>query len=780
MTKASLIGAPVPRREDRRFLTGAGCYSADIVLPGQAQAIVVRSPYPHADIRAIETDEARAAPGVLAIYTAADIAGKVGGPLRSLANEPPFDVAGRPDGPAAEGNQPVLADGRVRYAGEPVAFVVAETAAQAREAADLVAVDYEPLPAVTDFAQQPDGPALPAEAAIWPEEAPDNVSFVWERGDGAEVEAAFAAAAHVASVDLLNNRVVVAFMEPRACVAEPEDGEGRLTLHVGCQGAHGMQAGLCGLLGLPTDRLRVVVPDTGGGFGARGGVYPEFVLTLLAARELGRPVGWTGERSESFLSDTQARDHRIVAELALDGEHRFTALRMRADWRHGAYLAGRSIWVMVAYLPPTLGGAYRLPRAQIRLRGLFSNTPPMAALRGIGRVEANYLMESLVDAAARDLGLDPLDLRRRNLVRPEDMPWRAAGGNLITSGDLPGNLDRALDEIDRAGFDARRRDSAARGLLRGLGVGLYVENDGGVPNDYAHVAVDDAGGIELSVGTQDFGMGHATFYAQVAADRLGVPMEAVTVRFGDTDRVARGGGAHGSRTARIGGGAAVGSIDAVIGKGRGLAAELLEAAAGDIDYADGRFTIAGTDRSADLAAVARFARARGERLDAEADFETRAEAHANGCHAVEVEIDPADGRIRIDRHVVVADVGRVINPLIVTGQMHGGAAQGLGQALLERIVYEPESGQTLSGSFMDYAIPRADDLPAFKVVFNEIEEADNPLGVKGAGESACTGAPAAVMNAVRDALAGAGVRQFDMPATPERVWRALLEAASVA
>lgn len=771
MTPHRLIGAAVPRREDRRFLTGAGQFSADIQLPGQAHAVVVRSPHAHARLLSIAVEEARAAPGVLAVYTAADIADAVSGPLLSMANMPPFDVAGRPDGPAAEGNQPVLAEEVVRYAGEPVAFVVADSAEQARDGAERVLVDYEPLPAVMEYEQAlaPDAPA------VWPE-APDNLSFVWERGDRAAVDAAFDGAAHVARVDLINNRVVVAFMEPRAAVAEPEDAQGRLTLHVGCQGAHGMQAGLCGLLGLEPEQLRVVVPDTGGGFGARGGVYPEFALTLIAARRLGRPVGWVAERSEGFLTDTQSRDHRLQAELALDGQHRFTGLRVRADWRHGAYLAGRSIWVMVAYMPPTLGAAYRLPLAHVRLRGLFSNTPPMAALRGIGRVESNYLMESLVDAAARDLDLDPLALRRTNLVRPEDMPWQAAGGNTVTSGDFPGNLERALSAGAHDALAARRTASRAGGRLRGFGVGLYVENDGGVPNDYAHVDVAEDGGICLSVGTQDFGMGHATFYAQVAADRLGVDMGRIAVRFGDTDRVARGGGAHGSRTARIGGGAAMLSLDAMIEKGRHLAAERLEAAVGDIEFADGRFTIAGTDRSLDLAAVARYAAERDERLDAEADFMTRAEAHSNGCHAIEVEIDPEDGRIRIDRHVVVADVGRVINPLITTGQMHGGAAQGLGQALLEHIVYDPDSGQTLSGSFMDYAIPRADDLPFFEVAFNEIEEADNPLGVKGAGESACTGAPAAFMNAVRDALAGAGVAHFDMPATPERVWQALRQA----
>jgi len=772
MNQQTWIGRPMPRREDQRFLTGTGCYTDDIARPGMVHGLVLRSPHPHALVAGIDTAAARSAPGVLAVLTAADIAGEIAMPIPSHSATPPFDVGRRNGGPAAEAPQHPLATDRVRYLGEPVAFVVAETEAQARDAAERIAVDYEVLPAVTDYAAA----MAPGAPLLW-ENLDSNLSFTWEGGDAAATERAFAEAAHVTRLRLENNRVVVAFMEPRSALAEMDAASGRLTLHAGCQSAHGIKAGLCAVLGLQPEDLRVVAPDTGGGFGARGAVYPEFALTLLAARRLGRPVKWTEGRDEAFLSDTQSRDHVIEAELALDEEGRFTGLRTAIDWRHGAYLVPRSIWVMVAYLPPTMGGAYRIPCAHTRLRGIFTNTTPMAALRGIGRVEANYIVESLIDAAARETGRDRLALRRLNLVGPEAMPWRAAGGNLITSGDFPAGLDRATALADWAGFARRREESAARGLLRGIGLGVYVENDGGAPGEFAEVAAGSDGTVTLFVGTQDFGMGHATMYAQVLADQLGLAPEAVTTVFGDTDRVARGAGAHGSRSARIGGGATVLGARAMVERGKALAADLLEASAGDVEYAAGRFAIAGTDRAASLAEVARFAEGRGDRLAGDADFLTTSEVHSNGCHVCEVEIDPASGTVRIARYSVVADVGRIINPLIVTGQIHGGAAQGIGQALMERIVYDAESGQTLSGSFMDYALPRADDLPLFAVEFNEVVESDNPLGVKGAGESATTGAPAAVMNAVRDALAGAGVRHLDMPATPERVWQALQTVA---
>jgi carbon-monoxide dehydrogenase large subunit len=667
-----------------------------------------------------------------------------------------------------EAEQFPLARETVRYAGEPIAFVVAETLAQAEDAAELVRIDYEPRAAAIAI-REALGPAAPL---VWGDR-PSNVSFEWEGGDGRAVEAAFARAAHIARVEVINNRIAPVFMEPRSAAAEFDVASSRFTLHVGCQGAHGLRAVLAHVMGIEPARLRVIVPDTGGGFGARGGVYPEYPLLLVAARRLGRPVKWTAERREAFLSDYQARDHVLRGELALDGDGQFTAMRVRVDWRHGAYLTTRNVWVMAHYLPPTLGGPYRIPCGHVTLRGVFSHTTPLAAFRGIGRIEANYLTESLIEAAARETGIDRIELRRRNLVTSGAFPWTTPGGAVLTGGAFSENLERALELADWRGFPGRRAASRDRGALRGFGLAMYVENDGSTPTEYAEIRATPDGRVIVSAGTQDFGMGHATVFSQVAAEILGVPFDSVDVVFGDTDRVVRGAGSHGSRSARVGGGAVVLGARKLVEDGRPVAARMLEAAAADVVYAGGRFTVAGTDRGVGLFEVAAFAEGAGGRLAAEADFATAGDVHANGCHACEVTVDPDDGTVRVERHVIVADVGRAINPLIVHGQMHGGAAQGIGQALLEHVVFEAGSGQPLAGSFMDYAIPRADDLPLLTVELNELVEPDNPLGVKGAGENATTGAPAAVMNAVRDALHGVGAGGVDMPSTREQVWSAL-------
>ena len=750
------------------MLVGGARFTDDIQEAGQAYGVAVRASHPHAAIRAVDTGKAKAAPGVLLVLTAADLEGEIAGPIPSFANAPGVEVPTVDGRPVADGSQYPLARGKVRYLGEPIAFVVAETLHQARDAAELVEVDYAPLPALTGLDQA----LAPGAPAIW-DERPDNVSFQWAGGDRQAADAAFARAAHVTSLDLVNNRVVLAYMEPRAAVGMVEAEGGRLHLQVGCQSAHGQRAVLAAVFGIAPERIKVTVPDTGGGFGGRGGVYPEFVLVLVAARRIGRPVKWTGERSEAFLTDTQARDMVMKGQLALDAEGRFLALRTAIDWRHGAYVASRNIWVIAHYLPPTMGGVYRIASASTTIRGVFSNTTPQAAYRGIGRLETNYLVESLIDQAARELGRDPVALRRLNLVTPAEMPWTAPGGNLYASGEFEANMDRALGAADHAGFAARRQDSARQGLLRGFGVGNYVENDGGAPSEFAEVEARRDGGVVLYVGTQDFGMGHDTMYAQILSERLGLAFDDVQVVFGDTDRVKRGAGSHGSRSARIGGGAVVHGAAALVERGRELAAAMLEAAQADIEYRAGRFTITGTDRAVSLAELAAFATDRGERLAGEADFTVALEAHSNGCHVAEVTVDPETGGVRLESYVVVADVGRAINPLIVHGQIHGGAAQGIGQAWLEHVVYDRDSGQTLSGSLMDYTLPRADDLPSIKVELNEVVEADNPVGVKGAGEGATSGAPAAIMNAIRDAIAQRGGGHLDMPATPERVWRAL-------
>ncbi len=774
MNDDARIGAPRKRKEDPRFLTGASCFTDDVALAGQLRAVVVRSPHAHARIRAVDTAAARSAPGVRLVLAAVDVEGEVARPIPSYSRMPPFDIRG-PDGAMApDADQFPLARETARYAGEPVVFVVADTLGQAHDAAALVRVDYEPRPAAIGFEQ-----ALAVDAPrVW-DDRPGNVSFEWE-DDAGDVEAAFARAAHVTRVEIVNNRIAPVFMEPRSAVAEYDPGTSRWTLRVGCQSAHGMRDVLVHVMGIGPERLRVVVPDTGGGFGARGGVYPEYPLLLVAARRLGRPVKWTAERTEAFLADHQARDHVLRGELALDGDGRFTAMRARVDWRHGAYLTSRNVWVMVHYFPPTLGGPYRIPCGHAAIRGVFSHTTPLAAFRGIGRIEANYLTESLIEAAARETGIDRIELRRRNLVGPGEFPWTTPGGAVVTSGEFRRNLDRALELADWTGFPARRAASEARGELRGFGVAAYVENDGSTPTEFAEVQATGDGRVIVCAGTQDFGMGHATVFSQVAAETLGVPFDCIEVVFGDTDRVIRGAGSHGSRSARVGGGAVVASARKVVEEGRPLAARMLEAAAADVTYAAGRFTVAGTDRGVGLFEVAAFAEKTNGRLAAEADFATAGDVHANGWHACEVTVDPDDGTVRLERHAIVADVGRAINPLIVHGQMHGGAAQGVGQALMEHVVFEADSGQPLSASFMDYAIPRADDLPLLAVELNEVAEPDNPLGVKGAGENATTGAPAAVMNALRDALQSAGAGGVDMPATREQVWRALRRARAAA
>lgn len=603
----SWVGRPIRRLEDGRLLTGGSRFTDDISLPGMLHAWVVRSPHPHATISGTDRSSALAQPGVRLVLTAEDIEGEVK-PIPSYSQTPPFDIASRDDKPAADASQFPLARGRVRYLGEPVALVVAETYQQARDAAELIAVDYEVLPAVIDL----EAALAPGAPLLW-DELDSNVSFKWEGGDASAVDRAFAGARHVVRLRLDNNRVVIAFMEPRSVVADVDTHTGRVTVFAGCQSAHSMKTGLCNVLGLLPEQLRVVVPDTGGAFGARGGVYPELVLAAVAARRLGCAVKWTSGRDEAFLADTQARDHVLDVELGLDAEGRFIGLRTRIDWRHGAYLTARSIYTMIKYLTPTLGGPYRIPALHVTMRGIFSNTTPLAALRDIGGVEANYLMESVIDAAARVTGLDRLALRRVNVADPSERPFRTAGGNLITSGRFAAHLERAVLLADWEGFPSRRKESESRGVLRGIGLGLYVENDGGAPSEFAEIDVGSDDKITIRVGTQDFGMGHVTMYAQILADILDVRPDEVSVVFGDTDVVQRGAGAHGSRSARIGGGAVVKGAQALLEAGKAMAAELLEVAPQDIQYAGGKFVVGGTDRAASRVEVAQFAEAQGTR-----------------------------------------------------------------------------------------------------------------------------------------------------------------------
>jgi len=765
------IGRRLVRREDRRFLTGTACYSDDLASSNAARAVVVRSPHPHARITRIDTSSATSTDGVLVVLTGADIHGVLG-PIPTLARTAPFARSNRDGSPMPDSAQPALALGRVRYVGEPVAMVIAENEVIARDAADSIEVDYEPLPKVISYSEVR-SPPVP----IW-DEVPGNVTLDWEHGDRAATDAAFADAEHVVEVALENNRVAPVFLEPRAAIAEYDEAADRYTLTLGCQTAHGMRALLSSMLGIDPSRLHVKVPDMGGGFGARGTAYPEFALVLLAAKRTGRCVAWTAGRGESFLSDAQSRDHLLHGALALGADGHFLAIRAFIEWRHGAYIAPRSFHTMIAYLAPTIGGAYRIPTGYVEMKGYFSNTTPQAAYRGIGRVESNYLTETLVDLAAAATGLDRSEIRRRNLLGSADMPWTAPGGGVYHGGDFAANLAHASARIDLEGFETRREGAEQRGRLRGIAVVPYVENDGGAPADFARVEANTDGTVTVFAGTQNFGMGHETFYAQITADRLGIHVDVVRFVCGDTERVAEGFGSHGSRSARIGGTACVMGIERLIERGRALAGEMLEAATEDIGYANGQFSVSGTDRSVALVEAASFAGERGEALDGEARFETVRESLGNGAHACEVEIDPETGALDIVRYVIVADTGCTINPMIVEGQLHGGAAQGLGQAVHERVVYDETTGQTLSGSFMDYAVPRANDLPSLEVVLTEIEETDNPLGIKGVGEGGTTGAPAALMGAVRDALSPLGVTAIDMPVTPERLWRAIRAAST--
>ncbi len=717
---------------------------------------------------------ARRAQGVLGVYRAADLQAAGIGPIPSFTRTPPFRLENADGSELPEASQYPLAIDRVRYVGEPVALIVAETLAAARDAAELVEVDYRVLPAVIETEA-----ALAAGAPrIWPELA-SNRSLHWQAGDRAAVAAHLEGAAHVVELEVDYPRQIVAFMEPRAALASYDPAAGRYTLQAGCQSGHAIRGVLALILGVDEPALRVIVPEVGGGFGARNMVYPEFVLTLFAARALGRPVKWVGERSESFTTDAQARSQRLSGSLGLDAEGRFVAIRVAAIWRHGGYLASRSAFVLVHWMAPMICGPYRIPVHHFTLDGVFTNTTPISAYRGIARAELTYLLERLVDAAARQTGIDRIELRRRNLIAPEEMPWRSPTGAVYARTDFQRNLDIGLEAIDWDGFPKRRAEAAARGRRRGIGVSVYLENAGGAPTEaaktaeFAQIQVDGAGEVVIHVGTQDFGMGHATVFAQVAADALGLEPAAVKVIDGDTDLIATGFGAYGSRCARIGGGAVVQSARALVEQGKGLAAELMEAAAADLEFAAGHYRIRGTDRRLGLVEVASAAEARGAPLLAAETYQTQGPSYPSGCQLAEVEVDPATGQVTLIRHVMVADPGRMLNPLIVEGQLHGGIAQGVGQALLERVVYDPASGQLLSGSFMDFALPRADDLPAFTTAFNVVPAADNPLGVKGIGEGPTTGSPPAVVNAVLDALAADGVTALDMPLTPERVWRAL-------
>jgi len=768
--RSQWIGKPVRRLEDQHLMTGRGRFTDDVNLPGQAYAAFARSPYAHARIVRIDTAAARAAPGVIAVITGADL-------VADGVGQMPFaHMHKRPDGSpiTAPPRYPLTADA-ARYVGHAFAMVIAGTRNQAKDAAELVEVEWEELPAVADAvaSARADAPQL-WPPAFTPEYG--NIAAYYHRGDKAAADAAFAKAHKVVSIRIVNNRIVSNPIEPKAAAAQYDAASGVLTLWCPTQNIHVMRTQLAeAVLKMPPDKLRVVTGDLGGGFGTRVWPYPEYACVAYAARKLGRPVKWLADRSETFVSDNHGRDNVSEASLAIDREHRFTALRIRTYANIGGVISnlGAAVPAMSGARAPT--GVYRIPVLDQEVRMMFTNTAPVDAYRGAGRPEAGYLIERLVGRAAIELGVDPVELRRRNFVRPEDMPYTNAAGYTYDCGNFASVLDKALAAADWNGFASRKSAAQKRGRLYGRGIACYVEVTGSANlTEAVEVTVTGDGRVVVVSGTQAMGTSLWTSYAQIVAERLGVAPEAVTVIQGDTAIVKSGGGSGGSRSLQIGGSAVLAGANATVEAGRKLAAGALEAAEADIEFRAGRFVIGGTDRGIGLFELA--ARQPGAKLAVSATETAKDQTWPNGCQIAEVEIEPQTGIVKVVRHLAMDDIGRVMNPLVAHGQVHGGIGQGIGQALVERTVYDA-NGQLLTGSFMDYAMPRADDMPAFEGGFDEsTPTALNVLGAKGVGESGTHGAVPAVVNAVIDALAELGIREIDMPITREKVWRAIRAA----
>jgi len=773
MTKFG-VAQPVRRVEDPRLLKGAGSYTADYSVPGMLHGVVLRSPHAHAKILSLDVSAAAAVPGVHAVFTNEDLKADKIGLLPVLV-----ELDNRDGSKQVSPPRHTLAEGQVRHVGEPVAFIVAETMQAARDAAEAVMVDYDILESVTDLATATNA-GVPQ---VWPT-APGNLCFDWEVGPKDETDALFKSAAHVTKLTVVNNRIVVNSMEARACLADYDTVSKTWTIRTNTQGSWTVRNVMAGMVfGLDPSSMRVITPDVGGGFGMKLFLYPEHVLTTYASRKLGRPVRWVSERSEAFLSDSHGRDNITEAELAIDGAGKFLALRTRTLAGMGAYLSNFAPYIPTLAGSGVLASIYGFKTVYANVLGVFTNTVPVDAYRGAGRPEANYVVERIVDAAARELGIDRIELRRRNMVGPEAMPHTSAMGRTYDSGDFPRVLNAALAHTDWAGIAARKAEAAPRGKKRGIGMAYYLEATGGDDTERAEIRFADDGYVDVYVGTQSTGQGHETAYIQLTVDRLGVDGDKVRVKQGDTNDMPTGGGTGGARSLYSEGQAIVLTAATVIEKGRRAASEALEAAMADIVFEEGRFQVIGTDRGIDIITLALGQRARAAKgedvttLDAAEVAQINHHTFPNGCHIAEIEVDPETGRIDVVRYSVTDDVGKAVNPMIVAGQVHGGVAQGLGQALLERTAYDPDSGQLLAGSLMDYTIPRADDLPNIDVELVEVPCLTNGLGVKGAGEAGAVGAPPALINAIIDALADMGVTQIDMPATPEVVWRALAKAA---
>jgi aerobic carbon-monoxide dehydrogenase large subunit len=775
---SSPIGQSLRRREDVRFLTGAGQYTDDVVLPGQSYGFFLRSPYAHARVKSINLAQAKAAPGVIGIFTGADLAeAKVGGlPCGWL-------ITSKDGTPMKEPPHPILAQGKVRHVGDQVALVVAESSLQARDAAELIEVDYEELTPVIDMA----GAEVLGSAVH--DDVPDNVCYDWGHGDKAAVDAAFAKAAHVTKLSYHNNRLIPNAMEPRAANAQYTKHDDSYTLYVANQNPHVERLLMCAfVLGLPESKVRVIAPDVGGGFGSKIFLYAEETALIWASKRVGRPIKWTAERSESFLTDAHGRDHATTAELAMDAQGNFLAMRVKTLANMGAYLSTFASSVPTILYATLLAGQYKTPAIYCEVKALFTNTTPVDAYRGAGRPEATYVVERLVETAAREMKMDPAQIRRQNFITT--FPYATPVGLTYDTGNYAAHLDKAIQIADVAGFPARKAASAAKGKLRGLGYSCYIEACGLAPSNIAgalgaraglfeagEVRVHPTGTVTVFTGSHSHGQGHETTFAQVVAAKLGIAVDAVEIVHGDTGRVPFGMGTYGSRSLSVGGTAIVKAVDKIIAKGKKIAAHLLEASDTDIDFENGEFKVKGTDKKLPFGAVALTAYVPHNYpldklepgLNENAFYDPTNFTYPAGSYVCEVEVDPETGKTTVCSFVAVDDFGNIVNPMIVSGQVHGGIAQGLGQAMLEGAVYDRTSGQLLNGSYQDYTMPRADDLPSFTVDHTVTPCTHNPLGVKGCGEAGAIGSPPAFINALTDAL---GVKDIAMPATAEKVWRA--------
>jgi aerobic carbon-monoxide dehydrogenase large subunit len=762
------VGQPVRRKEDETLVRGKGKYTDDFNLPGQAYGWMARSNHAHGFIRGIDASAAKAMPGVLGVWTGADLASAGYNPFIS-----PLPLKNRDGSPLLQTNRLPLATDRVRYVGDPVAFVVAETAAQARDAAEAVEMDIEPLPAITDAAAA----AKPGAPQLY-DHVPNNVALDYHFGDAAKVDEAFARAAHVTKLDIVNTRVAPAPMEPRAALGHYDKATERYTLQAPTQGVVNNRAIIARILNVPPEKVRVLTASVGGSFGMKNLNYPEYTCILHAAKALGRPVKWTDERSTSFLSDSQGRSAQIHAELALDAEGHFLAVRVSGYGNLGAFVAGAAPGPLSANISRNTPSVYRTPLLGVDVKAVVTNISHLGAYRGAGRPEANYYMERLIDRAAAEIGISPLTLRKRNFVKPAQMPFAAASGLTYDSGDFAGVFNKALEISDHANFAKRKKESRKNGRLRGIAVGSYLEVTSPPNGELGKITFDPDGGVTLTTGTLDYGQGHATPFAQVLSAQLGVPFEKIRLQQNDSDLVRFGSGTGGSRSITASGKAIVEASALVIEKGKKAASHILEAAEADIEFANGRFTIGGTDRSIGIMELAERLRegkspeGAPASLDVDHNTTETPSTFPNGCHVAEVEIDPETGVVRVVRYTGVNDFGTIVNPMLVAGQLHGGVAQGIGQALMEEINYDA-GGQPITGSFMDYAMPRAEDIPSMEIGDHPSPAKSNPLGVKGCGEAGCAGSLVVIVNAVIDALSDYGVTQIEMPLTPEKVWRAI-------